>query len=95
MNKITQKLLQSKIDQINEILGYPLRAYELTEDFKTKANVNTYYIGQAYGGYRIEQMVNDGGGCKDITGRGTKRECYIFAQGMLEALRKEKPDICF
>ena len=24
-----------------------------------------------------------------------KRECYIFAQGMLEALRKEKPDICF
>ena len=78
---MTSKQLTHKIRQVNEILGYPLKA---------KANVNTYYIGKAYGGYRIEQISNEGGGCRDISDRGTKRECYIFANGMLEALRSVK-----
>ena len=87
---MTSKQLTHKIRQVNEILGYPLKAYEMTKDFKAKANVNTYYIGKAYGGYRIEQISNEGGGCRDISDRGTKRECYIFANGMLEALRSVK-----
>lgn len=46
------------------------------------SGVGTFYVGEAYGGYRLERTVNDGGGCSDITGRGTKKEIYYQIKAM-------------
>jgi len=39
-------------------------------------------LGGAYGGYRIEAE----GGARDISPRGTKRECYTFICAMLRGV---------
>tara|TARA_R100000935_G_scaffold56927_1_gene89631 strand:+ start:1354 stop:1680 length:327 start_codon:yes stop_codon:yes gene_type:complete len=46
------------------------------------SGVGTFYVGEAYGGYRLERTVNDGGGCSDITSRGTKKEIYYQIKAM-------------
>ena len=50
--RITQSDLQYKMDTINELLGYNKKPYS-SKDGKLKANKGTFYVGQAYGGYRI------------------------------------------
>ena len=88
---ITTKMLESIIESINKSLGYEIEPYS-KRDGKFKANPNTYYIGKAYGGFRIEQMVNEGGGWRDISDRGTKKECYTYLRGMRRAIRELQVD---
>tara|TARA_R100000458_G_scaffold17985_1_gene15600 strand:+ start:254 stop:523 length:270 start_codon:yes stop_codon:yes gene_type:complete len=83
--RITTKMLDYKIDQLNSILGFPKEPYTFNGS-KLKTNYNTYYIAKAYGGYRVEQMCK-GGGSRDITERGTKKECYLYLKGMLEGIQ--------
>lgn len=90
--RISQSDLQYKIDTINELLGYNKKPYS-SKDGKLKANKGTFYVGQAYGGYRIEQICNEGGGCRDISYRGTKKECYFYAKGIIEGIEQTNDKI--
>jgi hypothetical protein len=85
--RISQSDLQYKIDTINELLGYYKKPYSNTYN-KIRANKGTFYISKAYGGYRIEQICNEGGGCRDISYRGTKKECYFYAKGIIEGIEQ-------
>tara|TARA_R100001082_G_scaffold60183_1_gene33455 strand:+ start:98 stop:379 length:282 start_codon:yes stop_codon:yes gene_type:complete len=85
--RITNTNLQYKIDTINELLGYDKKPNKFLNG-KLKANVGTFYISKAYGGYRIEQICNEGGGCIDISYRGTKKECYYWAKGIIEGIKQ-------
>ena len=88
--RITNKDLENKLKKVNSFLKFeeePWSTYEFdNKEYKVFANIGTYYIGQAYGGYRIEQITNKGGGCRNISKRGTKKECYNFLEGMLEGI---------
>ena len=84
---ITKPMLQSRIDSINSLLGYHTNPF-FTANGRLKCYVGTFYIGKAYGGYRIEQMMNEDGGCRDISDRGTKRECYNYAKGIIEGIKQ-------
>jgi len=57
---------------------------------KATANVGTYYIDKAYGGYRLEKITNKGGGCAVISYRSTKKELGLYLRGMVEGLRALK-----
>tara|TARA_R100000329_G_scaffold27716_2_gene25805 strand:- start:1202 stop:1459 length:258 start_codon:yes stop_codon:yes gene_type:complete len=67
MERITMKHLEYQLRILNSYFGI-----EGTE-WNT---VGRYYVEQAYGGYRLVRIVNEGGGERDISKRGTKREIY-------------------
>jgi hypothetical protein len=61
MNRITKKNLQARIETINSILNRPLTPYTQVEG-KLVANIGNFSLSQAYGGYCVHLMCNDGGG---------------------------------
>jgi hypothetical protein len=91
--RITDKMLRSKIEDINGALGRPNDTYACNEDGTLKRdehgrlipNGGVYYVSGAYGGFRIEQMT-EGGGARDISPRGTRRETWDFANGILHGI---------
>lgn len=76
-DRITTKHLHAAIDRLNDLFGYPREVYAETRDERggLVANDGTFTLDAAYGGYRLCQMCQ-GGGERDITGRGTAREAY-------------------
>ena len=81
--RITMKQLEERITTLNDALGYSREPYS---PFTHRANPNTFYVGQAYGGYRLEQIVSESGAARDISPRGTKREVYNYVDGMLKGV---------
>ena len=61
MNRISKKLLQSRVETINSVLGMPDSPYTRTDD-KFTANIGNFHLSQAYGGYCVHRMVNEKGG---------------------------------
>ena len=74
MKRITTKQLELAIDTLNEKKGTPATPY--TIDGKFKANIGNYHVSQAYGGNRLDQIVNENGGIRVISQGGyiSKRE---------------------
>ena len=84
----TVKELEQRVALINAYLGQkknPWNFDSITK--KSTANVGTYYIDKAYGGYRLEKITNKGGGCMDVSLRSTKKELNLYLKGMVEGLR--------
>ena len=87
-NRITIKHIQNQVDILNEFTGQPQESYTKKEDGKYSSNVGCYHISQAYGGCKLEQIVNEGGGVREITYyRMTKRELDYVVQSMNNMLR--------
>ena len=78
----------------------------MDESLRSTAMVGRYTLTGAYGGWQLQQVINEGGGVRAITqGYGTKREVYhlihAYREGMaagrgddrytLEALRASIP----
>ena len=72
--RISLKDINNKIDYLNDITNNNRKSYV----FGKGSNIGTYYLSMAYGGHKLEQIVNTGGGCKDVlyTGFTTKKDLY-------------------
>lgn len=68
MPRMTLKQLTDLADETSRAAGVPTDGPYYTP--------GRYIIGQAYGGYRVERVCNDGGGVSSIGGYGTMREAY-------------------
>ena len=79
MNQITKKMLQGKIDLLNELTGSALNRFEMV-DGKYRSQIGNYHLSMQYVGYALYRKVNEGGGINDIfsRGHGTKRELYAL-----------------
>lgn len=90
MKRITIEHIQNQVDILNEFTGQPKESYTKKENGKYSSNVGCYYISQAYGGVKLEQITSEGGTAKDITYyRMTKRELYYVVHSMNNMLRSE------
>ena len=93
-SRITKQQLQNLLDRINEATGHTLESWTQDENGRFRANVGTYVLDWAYCGVALSQLTNEGGGERDITGRGTKRETYYrmhaFLDGVEAAQRGEQ-----
>ena len=67
MERITDKHLDFEVGILNSYFGL--------EDVEWNT-VGRFYVGGAYGGFQLERIVNEGGGCTDISKRGTRREIH-------------------
>ena len=85
-HRINQSDLYAVLERINHIAGKNPEPWTKQEDGKFKANVGTYVLDWAYGGVRLSQLTSEGGGERDITGRGTKKETYYRMHAFLSGL---------
>jgi hypothetical protein len=86
MDRITKTKLQHVLDAINHAAGRKLEPWTQDASGRYRANVGTYVLDWAYGGVRLSQITSEGGGERDITGRGTKRETYYRMHAFLDGL---------
>ena len=87
MERITRKRLDSVVSRINSVLGMPDEPYSNQRDERggLVANTGNYHLDIAYGGYRLARMC-EGGGSRDISPRGTKRETYEYCLAFLDGI---------
>lgn len=78
MQRITEHMLKSQIAYLNRQTGHKEQAWEKDAQGNLRANIGTYHLECAYGGYSLAQMVNESGGITHPIGSGfyTKRELY-------------------
>ena len=65
MQRITRKDLEGAVNLLNRITGNEPEPYRKEND-KWVANIGNFHISGAYGGVSLHQMVNEGGGVRDV-----------------------------
>jgi len=88
---ITRKELEIVADRINRVTNNPIDPWG-----DNGSNVGTYYISGAYGGYNLEQIVNEQGGCRSVLrcGHISARELYYRMQAYLQGYEEAKESKC-
>ena len=92
MYRYTMADLHGAVRGLNRIAGFseeeadaPL--YTMDESLKSTAMVGRYTLQGAYGGWQLQQVLNEGGGVRAITqGYGTKREVYHLIHAYREGI---------
>ena len=90
---VTLKMLQHKVEYINEVFGHPKEPYT-KNDNGVRANVGNYHLSQAYGGVALVQIVNESGGVTMPMGYGhvPKRELYNQLLGFTAGIQAMKSE---
>ena len=81
--RYTQRDVDSAVRGLNRVAGFTEEdinrpIYERRDDDSGGAMVGRYYVEGAYGGWKLVQITNAGGGTRDVLSVGytTKRELY-------------------
>ena len=76
--RITNKDLEQQAELLNYITGNEEQPCHWTPEDGTIWHIGSFYIAGAYGGYKLLQVTNKGGGCIDAlpTGYTTKKDLY-------------------
>lgn len=87
---ITERDLELAITRLNKATGQPLTTWTRHADKTMTANIGNYHLDCAYGGYKLCQIDNEGGGTRTISSGGytTKRELYNQIHTALAMLEK-------
>ena len=59
--RITEKMLQNRVDYLNKVTDNNPRPWEHVNG-NNKANIGNYHLSGAYGGWCLHQMMNESGG---------------------------------
>jgi hypothetical protein len=70
---MTIKTLEAKIDLLNSVSNTPMEPWK-TLNGKLVGQIGNYHIYSAYGKWSVHQIMNKGGGARDVIQFGTKRE---------------------
>jgi len=90
-HRIEKANLFAVLNRINDATGNRREGWTERGDGTFKANPGTYVLDWCYSGVRLAQLVNESGGERDITGRGTKRETYHRMHAFLAGI-ETNPD---
>jgi len=92
--RYTMRDLEGLVDRLNREVGAEPKAHrdateaEKAAGFALVSNVGTYYLMGAYGGTKLVQITNYGGGVRDVLGTGyvSKRELYRAISAYLDGI---------
>lgn len=78
---ITKRELDAVVGRINALMNRPTEPYVkvVAQDGAVThaAQIGNFHLSGAYGGYALHEMVNQGGGVRDVfSGHMPKRELY-------------------
>ena len=85
-SRITMYHLDDAVRRINgELVGYTT---DNPKDLPPEKVVGCYHLSGAYGGWKLERLVNESGGCSDVFGCGfvSKRDLYNRMHAMLDGI---------
>ncbi len=85
MPRITEKQLDMVMERLNEYFGFPFASWK-----DGRAQIGNLHLDGAYGGWRIVQHMTDGGGIREISPRGSKKEIFEYACAMLKGGELER-----
>lgn len=68
--RITISILRKNAEMLNRMTNAPQETYSRDENGRNRANIGNYHISQAYGGFALHRMCNEGGGVSDIFNSG-------------------------
>jgi len=75
MNRITQQMLENRVNHLNAITDSPQASWTSRPEGGMVANIGNYHLDWAYGGVKLVRHMNQGGGITSITsGYDSKRE---------------------
>tara|TARA_R100000808_G_scaffold5508_2_gene16721 strand:+ start:1525 stop:1824 length:300 start_codon:yes stop_codon:yes gene_type:complete len=88
MKRITRKNLDNLCDHLNKLTGNNIEPWTQDENGRNKANIGTYYISGAYGGWELCQLVNESGGASDVLSSGhvPARELFNLIHAYLKGM---------
>lgn len=78
MQKITMNNLTNLIRHLNRVTKNPEEPYTKGHDGKFTANIGSYHLDAAYGGYKLVQMHSAGGGITDTLNTGFVPKRTLF-----------------
>ena len=92
--RITKKDLDIKVELLNNMTGNPTRAY-VQEKGKLIAQVGSYVLDGAYGGWGLGRICSEGGGQRTVIGGyRPKKELFamidIFIEGIFSGVPLNK-----
>ncbi len=89
MQRITIKHLERLCEQLNKVTNSPMVPYAKDETAgRYVAQIGNFHISQAYGGYCLHRMHNEGGGVSTPLsgGHGPARDLYNEMHAFLRGL---------
>lgn len=96
--RYTQRDLDGAVRGLNLMAGFTAEEadaplYTMDERLNSTAMVGRYTLAGAYGGWQLQQIINEGGGVRAITqGYGTKREVYHLIHAYREGMAASGDD---
>lgn len=88
--RITEAMLQKKIDELNKVTGSPMVPYVWNEaEGRNVAQVGNWHVSGAYGGWQLHRMTNTSGGVTTSplnTGYVSRRELFEKVCAFLSGL---------
>ena len=92
MTRITIKFLNAQCTRLNRMTGSPMNPYTNSPEGTFKANVGCFHISQAYGGYCLHRMHNEGGGVSSplSTGHIPARELSNLISAYIAGIESAK-----
>jgi len=82
--RITMKHIEFQLQALNGHFGIKDANWD---------TVGHFSVDQSNGGYRLQRVINEGGGCTDISFRGTKREIYDSLYAINNVLQQYRNDV--
>lgn len=87
--RTTIKTLRYLVATLNTVTGHETEAYRQTPA-GCRANIGTYVLDCAYGGYRLAQLVSETGGERNITPRYSAATTADLIRAYMDGLREGK-----
>ena len=90
MSRTTIKHLEGLINRLNVLTGSPTE-YSTRTGGKFSANVGHYCLDQAYGGVKLQRVVNTGGGVANPVSMGyeTKKDAYYIIAAFVAGVESQ------
>lgn len=87
-SRITEKMLENLVSEINHLTGSPNTPYSRDQNGKLRGNIGNYHLSYAYGGVNLHRMSNESGGinCPISSGYKTKRELYEMMHSFIRGI---------
>lgn len=94
MNRITDKMLESRIAYLNKITGMPPAPYAKAEDGTYKPCAGNYHLSHAYGGVCVHQM-SMREGCTGVSTpinsyHEPKRDCFNRLNAFISGIEQSQ-----
>jgi hypothetical protein len=86
--RITVKNLERLCEHLNKVTENKTAPWVQGEDGRNRANIGTFYIDGAYGGWSLSQLVNESGGARNVLSIGhvPARELFNLMHAYLRGM---------